>query len=112
MHGFLKPGGQVVLETIILDTAKEELLIPEGRYAKMRNVWAIPSPRLLTKWLADSGFEKIEILNITKTTSNEQRKTDWVTFDSMDDFLDPKDNTKTIEGHPVPVRAILLAQRN
>jgi tRNA (mo5U34)-methyltransferase len=111
LHSFLKPGGQVVLETIILDTEKEELLVPEGRYAKMRNVWAIASPALLTKWLTDCGFENIEILDITKTTLTEQRKTDWMTFESLDDFLDPNDNTKTIEGHPAPVRAILLAQK-
>jgi len=111
LHGFLKPGGQVVLETIVLDTDKEKLLVPKGRYAKMRNVWAIASPALLTKWLAECGFENIEILDITKTTLREQRKTDWMTFESLADFLDPDDDTKTIEGHPAPVREILVAQR-
>ena len=111
LHGFLKPGGQVVLETIVLDTDKEELLVPDGRYAKMRNVWTIASPLLLQKWLAECGFEKIEILDITKTTLTEQRKTDWMTFESLDDFLDPHDDTKTIEGYPAPVRAILIAQK-
>lgn len=111
LHGFLKPGGQVVLETLILDTDKAELLVPENRYAKMRNVWAIASPALLTQWLADCGFENIEILDITKTTSNEQRKTDWMSFESLDDFVDTHDDSKTIEGYPAPVRAILLAQK-
>jgi tRNA (mo5U34)-methyltransferase len=112
LRGFLKPGGQVVLETIVLDTGKEELLEPNGRYAKMRNVWAIASPALLQKWLTECGFENIEILDITKTTLIEQRKTDWMTFESLDDFLDPTDNTKTIEGYPAPVRAIIAAKRN
>ena len=112
LHGFLKPGGQVVLETLILDTEDEELLVPDGRYAKMRNVWAIPLPGLLEKWLADSGFENIKILDITKTTSNEQRKTDWMTFESLGDFLDPDDTTKTIEGYPAPVRAIIIAKKS
>ena len=111
LHGFLKPGGEVVLETIVLDTMDEELLVPDGRYARMRNVWAIASPALLQKWLTECGFGNIEILDITKTTSTEQRKTDWMTFDSLDDFLDSNDNTKTIEGHPAPVRGILLAQK-
>jgi tRNA (mo5U34)-methyltransferase len=111
LHGFLKPGGQVVLETIVLDKEGEELLVPEGRYAKMRNVWAIASPPLLEKWLTECGFDHIEILDITKTTLAEQRKTDWMTFESLDDFLDPNDDTKTIEGYPAPVRAILLAHR-
>ena len=112
LHGFLKPGGQVVLETIVLDTEKEELLVPDGRYAKMRNVWSIPTPVLLEKWLTECGFENIEILDITKTTSTEQRKTDWMTFESLDDFLDPHDDTKTVEGYPAPVRAILIAQKS
>ena len=111
LNGFLKPGGQVVLETIVLDREDEELLVPEGRYGKMRNVWNIASPLLLSKWLAECGFENVEILDVTKTTSNEQRKTDWMTFESLDDFLNPHDETKTIEGHPAPVRAITLAQK-
>ncbi|MHC4882458.1 MAG: tRNA 5-methoxyuridine(34)/uridine 5-oxyacetic acid(34) synthase CmoB [Planctomycetota bacterium] len=109
LHGFLKPGGQVVLETIILDTDEEELLVPEGRYGKMHNVWAIASPRLLTKWLAECGFENIAVLDVTKTTLTEQRKTDWMTFESLDNFLDPHDDAKTVEGYPAPVRAILTA---
>ncbi|MHC4988937.1 MAG: tRNA 5-methoxyuridine(34)/uridine 5-oxyacetic acid(34) synthase CmoB [Planctomycetota bacterium] len=112
LHGFLKPGGQVVLETIVLDKAGEHLLVPQGRYGKMRNVWAIASPALLTKWLTDCGFENVEILDVTKTTLTEQRKTDWMTFESLDDFLDPNDDSKTIEGHPAPVRAILIAQKS
>ena len=109
--GFLKPNGQLVLETIVLDNPGKELLVPEGRHAKMRNVWAIPTPALLQKWLSDSGFENIRLIDITKTTSNEQRKTDWMTYESLDDFLRPNDNTKTIEGYPAPVRAIVLAQK-
>ncbi|MDH4202439.1 MAG: tRNA 5-methoxyuridine(34)/uridine 5-oxyacetic acid(34) synthase CmoB [Phycisphaerae bacterium] len=112
LHGFLKPGGQVVLETIVLDTEKEELLVPEGRYGKMRNVWAIASPALLTKWLTECGFGNVKILDVTKTTLDEQRQTEWMTFESLHDFLDPNDDSKTIEGHPAPVRAILIAQKS
>ncbi len=108
---FLKPGGEVVLETIVLDTSGEELLEPKGRYGKMRNVGAIPSPTLLQQWLVEAGFEAIELVDLTKTTINEQRQTDWMTFESLPDFLDPADDTKTIEGHPAPVRAIITARR-
>lgn len=109
--GFLKPAGQLVLETLVLDRPGEALLNPRGRYAKMRNVWSIPSPGLLQKWLTDSGFEKSQIINIAKTTLHEQRKTRWMTYESLDDFLDPNDDTQTVEGHPAPIRAILLAQK-
>ena len=111
LGSFLKPCGQLVLETIVLNRPGEELFVPEGRYAKMRNVWAIPSPALLQKWLGESGFENIQLIDITKTTSHEQRKTDWMTYESLVDFLDPEDDSKTIEGHPAPVRAILLTQK-
>ncbi|OQY07448.1 MAG: tRNA 5-methoxyuridine(34)/uridine 5-oxyacetic acid(34) synthase CmoB [Planctomycetales bacterium 4572_13] len=111
LHGFVKPGGRVVLETLVLDTDKEEWLVPKERYAKMRNVWAIASPGLLQKWLTDCGFENVQVIDLTQTTSTEQRKTDWMTFESLADFLDPADNTQTIEGHPAPVRAILTAQK-
>lgn len=109
--GFVKPGGQLVLETIVLDEPGEALLVPEGRYAKMRNVWSIPSPALLETWLAECGYTHIQLLDTTKTTSNEQRKTDWMTYESLADFLDPADIGKTIEGYPAPVRAILLAHK-
>lgn len=109
--GFLKPGGQVVLETLVLDKPGEELFVPKGRYAKMRNVWAIPSPKFLEKWLTESGFENVQVIDIAKTTSDEQRKTDWMTYESLGDFLDPADDTKTIEGYPAPVRAIVLARK-
>lgn len=109
--GFVKPGGQVVLETIVLDEEGQAQLKPKGRYGKMRNVGAIPSVELLKVWLEKSGFENIHVLDVTKTTSAEQRKTEWMTFESLADFLDPADDSKTIEGHPAPVRAILVAQK-
>ena len=111
LYGFVKPGGQVVLETIVLDEEGHAHLKPKGRYGKMRNVGAIPSVELLTAWLEKSGFENIQVLDVTKTTSAEQRKTEWMTFESLADFLDPGDESKTIEGYPAPVRAILVAQK-
>ncbi len=110
LRGFLKPGGQLVLETIVLDQPGEALLTPEGRYAKMRNVWAIPTPALLEQWLAASGFKAIQRIDISRTTPDEQRRTDWMTFESLTDFLDPADPNRTIEGHPAPVRAVMLAE--
>jgi len=109
--GFLKPGGQLILETIVLDKPGEELLVPDGRYAKMRNVWAIPTPALLEKWIADAGYRNIETVDITQTTPAEQRRTDWMTFESLPDYLDPDDTSKTTEGYPAPVRAVITAQK-
>jgi len=106
----LKPGGQLVLETLIVESDEPTVLVPNDRYAKMRNVWFIPSPPMLALWLQRTGFSDIKVTDITPTTSSEQRSTDWMTFESLSDFLDPEDPTLTIEGHPGPVRAVLTAK--
>ena len=98
-----------MLETIVLDKPGKENLVPDGRYAKMRNVWNIPTVELLCDWLNEAGCGDVEVVAVEKTTSTEQRKTDWMTFESLEDFLDPNDQNKTIEGYPAPVRAVLIA---
>ena len=110
LKNFLRPGGELVLETIVIDGKKGSVLNPIGRYAKMQNVWFIPSPGTLETWLKKMGFENIRLVDVTKTTSEEQRATDWMGFQSLADFLDPKDPNLTIEGYPAPQRAIFLAQ--
>lgn len=107
----LKSGGQLLLETIVLESDERTLLVPEDRYAKMRNVWFIPSVSMLELWLRRTGFKEIQVLDVSKTTGSEQRRTDWMTFESLSDFLDPTDNSRTIEGYPSPVRAVILATR-
>ena len=44
-------GGQVILETLVIDGDEGDVLIPEGRYSNMGNVWFIPSVPSLCKWL-------------------------------------------------------------
>ena len=39
----LRPGGELVLETLVIDGKLGDTLVPQQRYAKMRNVWFIPS---------------------------------------------------------------------
>ncbi len=57
--------------------------------------------------LAARGYE----LDVAKVTElEEQRKTDWMENESLIDFLDPNDTSKTIEGYPAPLRAILTAK--
>ena len=111
LRSFLKAKGELVIETIVLDKPGEELLIPQSRYAKMRNVWNMPTVELLTKWLKNAGFSDVKLLEMAKTTDLEQRKTEWMQYESLGDFLDPADANLTIEGHPAPVRAVLLARK-
>ena len=107
----LRPDGELVLETLVLDAPDRQVLVPGGRYAKMRNVHAIPTPRVLRDWLRAAGLRQVRLLDLTATTPSEQRATAWMRFQSLSDFLDPADASRTLEGHPAPVRAIVLARR-
>jgi tRNA (mo5U34)-methyltransferase len=106
---FLRPGGEVVLETLVADGPEGWALLPKGRYAKMRNTWFIPSIQTLELWMQRCGFKQIQTVDVCTTSTQEQRSTDWMTFESLPDFLDPTDPSKTIEGYPAPKRAVVLA---
>ena len=105
----LAPGGQLVLETLVIEGDDDALLEPNGRYARMGNVWQLPSPGLASSWLKLAGFNEVEIVDVGVTSVEEQRRTPWMTFHSLEEFLDPEDPTLTIEGFPAPRRAILTA---
>lgn len=106
----LRDGGQLVLETLIIEGEPREALVPEGRYAKMRNVWFLPSVDTLLSWMRKCGLKNPRVVDICKTSIEEQRSTDWMTFESLPDFLDPNNDSFTAEGHPAPVRAVFLAE--
>jgi tRNA (mo5U34)-methyltransferase len=108
LNSLVRAGGQVVLETLVLDTTSYEVLQPENRYARMRNVHAIPSLPLLLEWLAESGMPNSRVLDVSTTTVAEQRCTEWMTFESLAQCLDPLDPSRTVEGYPAPVRAAVL----
>jgi tRNA (mo5U34)-methyltransferase len=103
-------GGELVLETLIIAGQDRQVLVPEGRYANMRNVHALPTISALSGWLAEAGFTDIAEVDITRTTSQEQRRTDWMPFHSLPEALDPDDDSRTREGHPAPLRAIVKAR--
>ncbi len=110
LKALLHSGGELVLDTLIVEGDEQNCLIPQGRYAKMRNVWFIPSVAMLKLWLKRTGFHDIKVIDISPTTTSEQRATDWMQFESLPHFLNSEDSTQTIEGYPAPVRAILTAQ--
>jgi tRNA (mo5U34)-methyltransferase len=106
----LVPGGELVLETLVIDGELGDVLVPEDRYAKMRNVWFLPSCPTLMGWLSRCGFNNIRLVDITPTTTEEQRATDWMTFHSLSNHLAPGNPMLTCEGLPAPKRAIFIAQ--
>jgi tRNA (mo5U34)-methyltransferase len=111
LFSFLRPGGELVLETLVVEGDDQTLLVPEDRYAKMANVWFIPSTATLETLLSRSGFANPRTVDVTVTTTDEQRTTEWMQFQSLSDFLDPNDSTRTVEGYPAPTRATVIAER-
>ncbi len=107
----LKPGGTLVLETLVVPEDYGQLLVPEDRYAQMKNVWFIPSVTELTRWLIRCGYTNIRHVDTTPTTPDEQRTTEWTKGQSLSDFLDPNDPDRTVEGYPAPLRATLIAEK-
>ena len=112
LHQTLIKGGELILETLVIEESEGDVLRPAPRYARMKNVWAIPSLETLQSWLGSSGFSNIKILDVSVTTSAEQRATPWSSDQSLVDFLDPLDQSKTVEGYPAPRRAMIFAIRN
>ena len=109
LRSLLRDGGELVLETLVIEGNEQAVLVPEDRYACMANVWFIPSTLALEKWLYKAGFKNIALIDCTATSLSEQRTTDWMQFQSLADFLKPEDYRQTIEGYPAPLRATFIA---
>ncbi|MBK1880071.1 tRNA 5-methoxyuridine(34)/uridine 5-oxyacetic acid(34) synthase CmoB [Pelagicoccus mobilis] len=110
LRNYLRPGGELVLETIIVDGPPGYSLVPDQYYAKMKNVWFIPTVDTLVQWVTRCRFRNIKVIDVSTTTFDEQRSTEWMIFESLKDFLDPNDPSKTIEGYPAPKRAVITAK--
>jgi len=109
LRSTLRRGGQLVLETIYLPGDDLRAATPENRYARMRNVWSLPTVPQLVVWLQEAGYIDIEVIDTSVTNLEEQRSTEWMTFDSLREALDPADPTKTVEGWPAPQRVVVTA---
>ena len=107
----LRPGGELVLETLILpgDGAFHET--PVDRYARMRNVWRLPSIEQLQQWVHEAGFRHCRVADISVTSTGEQRSTEWMPFESLDKALHAEEPDLTIEGLPRPRRALLIGEK-
>ena len=107
----LNAGGELILDTFMIDGEEEVCLTPRDRYSKMANIYFIPTVNALKNWCYRVGFEELEVLSIVKTEPNEQRKTEWINTQSLDDFLDKENPNRTVEGYPAPKRVYLKAKR-
>ena len=107
----LNSKGEILIDTFMIDGEEELCLTPNKRYSKIPNIYFIPTIPALKNWLERAGFEDIEVLATTVTTSEEQRKTLWSFDQSLEDFLAPNDKTKTVEGYPAPKRVYVKARK-
>ncbi len=112
LRSSLRPGGELVLETLFMPGDESFARTPTNRYARMRNVWMLPTVSELTTWLQRSGFVDVEIIDESVTTVDEQRSTEWMSFESLAEALDPHDQSLTVEGLPAPRRVVAIANAN
>lgn len=107
----LEKGGELYLDTFIIEGEEPYALCPQGSYSKITNVYFVPTLKALENWCIRAGFTGFEVLGTVVTTSDEQRKTSWIESQSLEDFLDPDDSTKTVEGYPAPLRGYVRIKK-
>jgi tRNA (mo5U34)-methyltransferase len=107
----LEEGGEIYLDTFIIDGDEPYALCPSESYSKITNVYFVPTLKALENWCIRAGFTSFEVLGMVVTTSEEQRKTDWIESQSLEDFLDPADSSKTVEGYPAPKRGYIRIKK-
>jgi tRNA (mo5U34)-methyltransferase len=105
----LNKNGELFLDTFIIDGEDDIALTPKDRYSKIPNIYFIPTVSALKNWCLRAGFKDVQLLEIKTTTTDEQRKTDWIKGDSLESFLDKSDQNYTVEGYPAPKRAYIKA---
>ena len=110
LRGCLRKGGELVLESLFVDGSAGYCLMPEAKYARMSNVWFIPSIKTIIGWLKKCGDCEVRVVDESVTTENEQRKSLWMPFESLSDSIQSEYKSLTIENLPAPKRVVVTAQ--
>ena len=111
LYSGLNPGGELILDTFMIDGDEQVALCPAKTYSKIPNVYFVPTINALKNWLERAKFKDIEVLEIKKTDIREQRKTAWIQGESLENFLQPDNENLTIEGYAAPKRVYIKAKR-
>ena len=109
LYKALNQDGELILDTFMIDGDEDICLTPKSRYSKIPNIYFIPTINALKNWCYRAGFSRVEVLAVKKTDLNEQRKTEWINSQSLNDFLDPSNPNLTVEGYPAPKRVYIKA---
>ncbi len=107
----LRPGGTLILESQAIPGDEPIALFPEKTYAKVPGTYFVPTGICLSHWMQRAGFEEVNIFDSHPMASTEQRKTEWMIFESYDDFIMSDDSTRTVEGYPAPHRVFLSGKK-
>ncbi len=111
VYASLKPGGTLIVESQAIPGEDPVALFPETRYAKVPGTYFVPTASCLSNWLSRAGFSKVEIFCSHPMSEEEQRATEWMTFESYRDFIDRDNPALTVEGYPAPLRVFLKAEK-
>lgn len=103
----MKPGGTLIVESQAIPGDEPVALFPEKTYAKAPGIYFVPTGACLQNWMTRAGFTDVKILCSHPMNNDEQRRTDWMTFESFDDYMNPENQALTIEGYPAPTRVLL-----
>lgn len=111
LRNSLDVGGHAVIESQSIPGDGSMALFPKDRYAKARNVYFVPTKDCLVNWARRAGFKDVEVISHGPVTFDEQRQTEFMTYHSLAEFLDPDDPSKTAEGYPAPWRTAVVGTR-
>ncbi len=107
----LQPGGALIVESQAIPGAEPLALFPEKTYAKVPGTYFVPTGSCLCNWMQKAGFTDINLFCSHPMSSEEQRQTDWMVFESYSDFIDPATPLLTVEGYPAPCRVFVKGRK-
>jgi len=105
----MNPDGVLIVESQGIPGDEQQALFPEHRYAKVPGTYFVPTGACLANWLTRAGFTDVKIFFSHPMSSEEQRRTEWMVFESYEDFIDKSDPSLTVEGYPAPIRIFAKA---
>ena len=103
----MRPGGTLIVESQGIPGDMPVALFPEERYAKVPGTYFVPTAACLKNWMLRAGFTDVEIFDSHPMSSKEQRRTEWMDFESYSDFIDQQNPNLTVEGYPAPIRIFI-----
>ncbi len=107
----LKPGGSLIVESQAIPGEDPFALFPDDTYAKVPGTYFVPTGSCLCNWMKKAGFVDINLFCTHPMSEQEQRQTEWMAFESFNDYIDPSNPQLTVEGYPAPCRVFVKGRK-